>query len=1378
MLPQRRLPPHGSIACTPRAIPLQRSLALFGACTANGAAAPVAIASSSAGPVGQPSKPLAEGHGGTRPWPLKGGCGCCYDFASQVRRTLSVPLLAGFTPRAAGALALHARYVSNMADQGQQREAEHVGKCDGGDVRESRDVSAAVGEAAEAGYEPERHVENAEAVLQQVFGPLAKLVLHRIPQRRRQSSAAVATSGAESRTANEGGPVEAGDVAAPDAQHIDKEAPLANNMVSVAVPSPGPHRQPHEQMFYYRASATFRQLGFPVELAVVKGLHARETIDACLQLALSSDIKFIPATSNHAHTSHQQCRSGGSRRRGRHQQYEGSNSSATGFTTHGGSGGGALSRLSPHQQELKAIMNDLRQLCTHFSRAVKFSVKPPLQARTPCSSLEVDSAATTEVIATPWRCRCYVKEEWSTSPQARPAHEACGSSPNDALVRCVTELRRQYRDEMDSASVTQEGAREVAALVQGQRKTVNATWMEEAADGKLEATAAESNSEETAQGGASAARAEAHANSFTSLMQPPTFCTQLQLTDARGNTVVYSARRQASPYIGYQTAAMSAIRAESAWDSDAHLLSERLEPVPLLWRLRWQFDMLVDHICRMTGKPPLEVAWIKLSGTGDSGGDAAAAAQETSTTAMNGSGATPIHRQLDTPASLPIIFTGSLFAEGNALVWQTAGPGRYRVEFDTYVQAVYYLLDQYADCLTVLPCMAAGQGEGLLFPSAGVLELQVLRHDAFPILNHHRGKWNCYALLGSLTMHLLGCPFHTHYHFDLATKEWVSTVTVCNGRQSSYPLSQRRSKMKGEAWRRACLAAIQDNFPHQYAAVLEKHPDVDLSSDTGARGQRYRALPREKRIAHMSGFVPMVMTFVQEDLGWRQPRVRLRNLSADIGLPQWIAEMEAQVEGEEERRVVAVSPAFLQVRQARKSLFFRLAKQYFPKELEVYQSLNRSDSSDPEKDINVRRTKLYDPKKGVDGSMLGHVKALMERDHATLAPVRITLEARARQLGPREADVVSAQSVAEDDSDDMKLDMEYSDGDTNILLSQQSEMLLRPLHLLYSAQVLGESGNILIADYDSSRATTPADAEAIPVLVTALKSASCHLAGADAETLWTEYETYPATGTSSVRELSLALFRAFFGQSANASVPAEAVATRSTEVEPDRACGALPRGVADGQDFMSDPAAPVNVIVNGVGNYWFGTVVLPHFGMLPIARAVATSKRRCVRDALILATRRSFPRVLQYIVKREMASAAVATEVLSEPVVEQLPPEVCHEVLAQLAKARRNLPPRPFRLLMRCMKSAYPMRDHRIRIHHSCDTTHGFQYRLYLQRGLITRQGSVQLVGYGASTSTQTEALERAAVMALENLFETALREAEATLPGYRSPGASDLSGA
>lgn len=1223
-----------------------------------------------------------------------------------------------------------------------------------------------------AAYDEERHIEGAEAALREVFGPLAKLVLHRITQRRHTSTAAA--DGDDDGEDGDG----AGLPATPDAGNAGATGDLGSGKAR-------PQSTP-QQGHYYRAAATFRLLGFPVELASVKGRRAKETIEACLHQALSSDVAFIhTGRGGPRHNAGHQRGGRGGRAFGRQrgggggragQQQNASQSTAGGLANRSGfsargMGHGGPGRLTPHQVEFKAIMDDLRKLCAHFSRTVKFSVKPPVQQPTQQRRSDTDAAAaaaTTEGAAEAmtasraWRCRCYVKEEWGTSPQARLAHEALGSSPNDALVRCVTQLRQQYWDEMNSAAVMQEGVHEVAALMQGQHKTVRATWQEEAAS-----LAAGSPETFTADEGA----ALLHSGGLsTALGQPATFSAQLQLTDKSGNVSTYHARRQTSPYVGFQTAAGSAIRAEWAWDRDAHLLSQRLAAPPLLWRLRWQFDMMVDHICRETGRQASDVAWIQISGTGlGERGDAGAGsgsgevgrAVETEPSADDVAQPTALHNQ--PVVSLPGLLTGSVNAEGDTVVWQAAGAGRYRIELDTYVHALYYLLDQYGDSLASLPCMANGLGEGLLFPSAAVLDLQVARHDAFPILQQHRGKWTCYAVLGTLTQQLLGCAYNTHYGLDPVRKEWVCTLTVHNGRQSSFPLAQGRSKQKGESWRHACLSAFRENFPRQYAAVLEKYPDVDLSQDTGARGSRFRDLPREKRVAHVTSFGAMVLTFLEEDLGWRQPRIRLRNLSVDIGLPQWVAELEVQVEGEDGRRVVAVSPSFTQAKIARRSLLYRVAIQYLPKEVEWYRNLGRSDGDNPEDELGQHRTRLYNPGLGVDTSMLGHVISLMERGNATMAPIKVTLEGRVRLPPPSEGDD-GIDGEGDEDGGTDAVDCGLADGDASLALCQQPEILLRPFNLLYHAQVLGDGGNVLIADYDSDTATAPADAAAVPVLVTALKSASVHIAGADAETLWTEYETYPKTGLSNHRDLAISLFTTFFGANATAddTTPSPSISPLD---ERDTAAGAV-----EWFGSNSDPNAVVSAVTAFVGRYWFTTVVLPRFGMLPIARAVAQTKRRSVRDAIALAARRSFPRLLHYYAKHEGPCTALATEVLTLSVVENLPEAAVRDVKALLQKTRASRPLPPVRLLLRSIQREHPLRDHRLRMQHSYDTANGHQYRLYLQRGQLSRLGASQLVGYGASPTSPTEALDRASLLALENLFEAELRAAERAQPGYSTP--------
>lgn len=1219
-------------------------------------------------------------------------------------------------------------------------------------------------------YRQDRHVANADALLRETFGPQAKIAVHRLTQRRprHQPSPPAATPVAD-------GAHDEANLPASAAQHSGEKA---------------------EAGVYYRAAATFRLLGFPVELAVANGPRVQETIDNCLRQAMSSDITFIrPSSSqrnnNNNSSSYQQKNHGknnqqerwnqrGGRHRNNSQQHSsndrGGGAVRSGFASVDAESAAAAAasprgaRLTPHQMEMRSILDDLRQLCAHFSRTVKFSIKPPssgsrtaaesggsssTQNRQPAASVDggdednADDAATQEreMARRQWRCRCYVKEEWGTTTQARLAHEVTGSSPNDALVRCVSQLRHEYREEMESPAVMEEGVREVAGAVEPQHKTVTALCAAETPN----------------------AAARAQTTNPPALTEVPTFRAHVDVADRRGNVATYTVKRQATQYTAYEAASLMALRGEALWDSETSLLSQSLAPPPLLWRLRWQLDLLVDHICRETGQVAEEVAWVEVKGETQPG----KANETTATPASEGGNALP---EAEVPF-VPARFTGSLFSERNVLVWQTSGGGRYRVEFDTYVQALYHLLDQYADCLATLPCMARGNGEGLLFPNAAVLDLYVHRHDAFPILQHHHGNINVYALLGALTAQLLGCPFGTHYHFDRATGEHTATLTVNDGRVGQQPLIQRRSKMRGEAWRDACLDAIRENFPRQYAAILDRHPEVDLASEDVTRSAHMRALPRDKRLPYFGSLSAMVFAFAEEDLGWRQARVRLRNQGESLGFPNWVAELEALVDGEEQRRVVAVSPLFSQMQSARRSLIYRIAAQYFPQEMAMYKALGRTDVINPEEETGRRSNRFFMPNATMGASMLNHVVALMEARQPSIAPVRFTVEAR---LATR------TSQTAADEVD--PFDLHHVEGDTMQLLSEDPMSLLRPLRLAYTARVVGNRGDLLIADFDSDSATTAADAHAVPVLVTALKSASFHICGGDAEALWTEYETEPLPPVTTTGALILALFDRFMGAyntSTVSTAAATSVVTAGTQDGVDGAAVAAspstPTATAtadaaaalaarEADETSVNYNASVTVVTKQIGDYWFGTAVLPQLGMLPIARAVATTKRKCVRNALIVATRRSFPRILQYAAKHDLAVSPFATEVLAEPIVEHLSESAARDLRAHLARKRSLSPLPPFRLLLKCTKESYPDRERFIRVQRTHNTTHGFQCRLYLQRSKAVRKGDTQLVGYGASATSPSAALHLASIMALENLHEVVLRASIAVQPDYCDP--------
>jgi hypothetical protein len=1339
-------------------------------------------------------------------------CAVCCRFSVSFRSSLLCAARACHTVSAHDAAAAVAAEAAGGGATTQDSSAAETG------TEGSAEYSGA------SAYDQERHIEKAEALLREVYGPQAKLVVHRLTQRRQRSGGGGKVDGdATHNSIHEAGSEQTTALDAEDDAHdgaVDGSAQTAS-AIGVA-PTDGtaaaapPVTRPFSD-FYYRASVTFRLLGFPVELAVVNGLHPKEVIESCLQQALSSDITFIrpsgsggpnqnnsggggsssnrrtPLSSNADDSTPASLEPHHHRKAGREntQRNQQTNRRAYNSSSGGHSNGGWYGdtdathksrgpRLTPHQVELKAIMDDLRQLCVHFSLSVKFSVKPPFASRRRAREAAVESHGDDApvMVDKQWRCRCYVKEEWSTIAQARLALEAAGSSPNDAFVRCVSQLRQKYRDELESPAVLEEGVREVAGMVQTQQKTVTATCATES-PGPFASPSLRDAS--------------------TGLTEVPTYRAHIDVTDERGNVSSYTVRRQASPYVAYESAAALALRGEMVWDGETHLLSEGLPTAPLLWRLRWQFDLLVDHICRETGQTARDVAWVEVTGQdgeeqlsrrgGMAHSDSNSGTNDTTDSGhtMEGGNLRPALNGAVGGVALPPVpmnFTGSLYAERSVLVWQTSGGGRYRVEFDTYVQALFHLLDQYGDCLTTLPCMRRGVGEGLLFPSASVLELHVHRHDAFPILQHHHGKLNCYALLGTLTMQLLGCPYGTHFHYDTTTNEYVCTLTVKDGRMSDMPLIQRRSKQKGESWRFACLDAMRENFPRQYAAILDRHPEIDLSADDMARSAHLRALPREKRIPFFINLSVMVMALAEEDLGWRQPRIRLRNMASSLGLPQWTAELEAQVEGEEGRRVVAVSGCFTQMSVARRSLIFRLGKQYFPRELATYRAMRRGDISDPEEELASHGNKLYFPNAAVNSSMVNHVLALMDEQHATSAPTRFTLQARVK-VGPPSTDVdpENVDDPAAGVGVQGGLDMRYVEGDTAMLNTTDPLAILRPPRLAYTAQVLGNRGDVLIADFDSDSATTAADAHAVPVLVTALKSASFHLAGGDAETLWTEYETHPLPNASSPRVLAVSLFNQFFGIGASSEAALRSQMMKATTHSSDlytpatgpsavRTPSSAGSAASEGTDAnFSTLDASITVVTTHLGGYWFGTAVLPRFGMLPIARAVASTKNHAIRDALIAAARYSFPRVLHYAVKHDVAAASMATEVLTHPVVEELPASVCHDILAELArKAASTGPLPPFQLLVKCTKEAYPRRERFIRVQQSCDNTHGFQCRLYLQRGRVVRPGDSQLVGYGKSATNAAAALHLAAVMALENLYETVLYAAVAAHPNYRDP--------
>nr|CCC89834.1 conserved hypothetical protein [Trypanosoma congolense IL3000] len=1127
--------------------------------------------------------------------------------------------------------------------------------------RHATTTTESTGEA-KAG-ECDTQLQEAETLLQERFGPQAKIVVRQGVRRTARRGARQASDRNE------------------EEEIIEEEELVAGGVPLNHAESPKQQQQmigPTE----CRASVTCRLLGFPLELAAATGDNMKEVLHVALSQALESDVPFIhPQQKTHIspHGLRSKSRSRGQSKKGFHYKSK------------------KEVELSPRQLELKAIIDELRELCIYFSRVIKFSIKSPQRQQ------ERQAQESGQTNGQEWRCCAYVRDEWGMTPTLSFSGEARGQSANDSLMRCLAMLRDRYRTELESPDVQLESVREVDVFARSSGKLVESHCFEESAEGGVEKDAGSSSQKEpetsaagTDGGEKSKAAGPIPIEEQYRTLHSTTFTAAVIVEDAQGNISVHQVKRQATPLAAYQNASLQALRAEAILLPDATITSQLLPPAPLLVRMRWQFDAMVQYLARKHGKRAEHVAAICIEG------DNIGSGKEDFTDPVpvaggGGDGQAVANEQYG-------FFFTAYFTSDGSVVWQKSGAGRYRLEFDCYVQALTYLLDQYPD---VGRDRFDPRGSGILFPTSKILSAAVQKHDNYNVAANHRGKWNAYALLGTLTSQLIGSFYQTTYHTDRGTGESCAVLTVDDGLRSKQLLIQRQAKKRGEAWRNACLDALRENFPNQYRDALLLHPDIDLSGDTMARGSKFRALPREKRVEHMGNIFSLVSAFAEEDLGWYNLRVRLRNASGDLGLPQWVAEMEAQVEGEEHRRVVAVSPSYPQVKHARRVLIYSLAQKYFPKELETYAKLNRSDAMNPDQDAQNTYNSVY--RIGTD-SFVEQVMSLLEEKAPSMSPFTWTLE-RCE---------VDSTGEAEESGNDGSV-----------------ECLLRPFRARFRGAIYGQKGDLLISE------RTGAEGEgAVSVLCSVLRAATNHLTGDKGERLWTEYECHPPPPVTNSRELSLYMFNAFFGVSSNAMH----------------------------EDASTSPSSAEQVIdmdAREIGGYWFVTLALPRAGGLPVARAIATSKREGTRDALLLACRQSFPRILAYLAAHSKEAHSFAEEILAAPVVEMLPEVVTRDIQRQLERAESAAPPRPYTLLRRCVTREY--RNERwLRVEQQPNSGTGFQCRIYLQKHRReARKGEVQLVGFG-SALTRAQALHIASLTALENLFESDLAEAVACSPTYK----------
>ncbi|ORC90210.1 uncharacterized protein TM35_000092600, partial [Trypanosoma theileri] len=471
-------------------------------------------------------------------------------------------------------------------------------------LRHSATVARSPGEASGRGGE----MEEAEALLRERFGPQAKLVLRRSPKRhvRRNSSAAAVQS------IQEGGDGEEEDV-------VEEEEPVASAVGSTEHDSHSRNPESLQDNMEYRASATCRLLGFPVELAAASGQEAQEVLAYVLNEALGSDVIFIHPQQRLSASSQK----GRGRSRGRGQQRRGG-----GYQQHSNT-----STLSPRQMEFKAILDELRELCVHFSRVLKFSIKSPQathQKQQQEQEGEEKNGGERSARQREWRCRAYVRDEWGVAPSLTFTGEARGQSANDSLMRCFAMLRDRYRSELDSAFVQLESVREVEAFVQPWGKTVESHCFEENNTDETESTTNEnrksgqkkkknvdsSRESDVIEGEETGSSTTVSLEEQYRVSRPTTYTAAVIVEDAEGNVFVSQVKRQSTPLSAYQSASIQALRSEASLSSDVTILDQTLPPSPLLVRMRWQFDAMVQYLAQQQGKRPEEFAEIRIEGDG------------------------------------------------------------------------------------------------------------------------------------------------------------------------------------------------------------------------------------------------------------------------------------------------------------------------------------------------------------------------------------------------------------------------------------------------------------------------------------------------------------------------------------------------------------------------------------------------------------------------------------------------------------------------------------------------------------------------------------------------------------------------------------------
>lgn len=1026
----------------------------------------------------------------------------------------------------------------------------------------------------------------------------------------------------------------------------------------------------------FKASVTFKQLGFPVEIASIESDTFDKAEALVFETAMNSNvIALFPSMFR-------------------------SNSSGSSQDE-----GEAMREL----RELKRTVDDLRNACQTLGRILKFSVKPkmqkqqkvpsagePLQTGSPnknddppiVSPPPTPSETATAPTSSPpvYGCRVYFRDDWSVTANLAFLHEARGYSPNDALSNCLREVGKRFADELASdafvkadyleavrvlelhgksvvahvmgAPIDYDDSSSLGADFDGQRKqipkkqeqgvlptgdvdqqqhgnrsaaqtvtpsvvSIVARVTDHATSNSYEVRCADQESLVDAYRTIAQHLFNAEANTTPSSSTSSLLSDEVESIVGSPSSSIHNAQHNIAVSSGW-LASCPVQAASRTVGGNIFTLADQADEMPLKLKLRYQCEGMLYHalesqLIQEVSPPPTTVEGnnngAKTEESPSSFAEIARRMMRVEVEEIAPTGGLTLvvsnNNNNDAAAVEQVVSTRLYQYRATATlngvqVGQSEGSGAYRVELDVWIQLLNHLLDMF-------PEMARFHFAHC-YPTVEALERAAHHHDNYRLFNL-KGKWTVYSVLGAISSTLLTPSTFAHSaggasnnRFDKILTDFDGTNPSCraeariivnDGYHTKAMIAKRYGPQRGHVLRMAVTDAIQQNFPNQFQ-IATQHDDFSgslvTSDDVSAHGRRLRALPREKRVTHVNQMFGVIGCFGEEDYGWRALRIRTRTIAGDAA--RCIAELEAQVQGEKGRRIVAASPIAATAKNAKKLLIYQVCKQYFPKDLENYMKLGRGDARHPDALMADHKIcRVY----SAATPFFAQVLAMLDKRQPDLAPFSWRLE-RARRSGNHDDD----------------------DG--------SEESLLQPLHLQFKATVMGNNGDVVVAERFGE------EGEGALSVVRSILRATCATyikdAGVvDSIELWREFETSPPPPVSSSHDLCSVLFQMTLGGLGGGDGSSRDAVNTQQQL------------AAQGR-----PAVEVLCTKVNVGEWWLATVVLPNMLHVPIARAAGRTKREAHRGALMLAARTCFAKQLRYFSKNFVEVHAFTDEIFHERV--------------------------------------------------------------------------------------------------------------------------------